>query len=57
MALAKGEMNRLKRIITVQSTRFYLPVELVTDTRIAKQMERLDKQLAPIRKTFNDRIE
>ncbi|PVF98205.1 hypothetical protein CPB86DRAFT_825898 [Serendipita vermifera] len=40
-ALAQMESLRLKRLITRQT----------------KQMDRLDKQLAPIRKTFNDRIE
>lgn len=28
-----------------------------TDIYAAKQMDKLDKQLAPIRKTFNERIE
>lgn len=41
LAIAKAEATRLKGLISTQ----------------IKQMDRLDKQLAPIRKTFNDRIE
>lgn len=41
VAIAKHELARLKKVLAVQT----------------KQMDRLEKQLAPIRKTFNDRIE
>ncbi|KAG8798840.1 hypothetical protein FRC17_007306, partial [Serendipita sp. 399] len=41
IAIAKMESTRLKRLLQIQG----------------KQMDRLERQLAPIRKTFNERIE
>jgi hypothetical protein len=58
MELSRLESLRLKRLITRQSKPPCIHQGDETHfSSKAKQMDRLDKQLAPIRKTFNDRIE
>lgn len=57
ITIAKTEMRRLRNIISVQCTHTFLHIIYADFEIIAKQMELLDKQLAPIRKVFNSRVQ
>lgn len=58
-AIAQEELRRVREIISEQceldATSFRH--RFINNGISAKQMERLDKQMAPIRKVFNDRVQ
>lgn len=57
-ALCESEIDRLKAIIKKQCNveSVFIHYQLLLTAQTAKQMEKLEPQMAPIRRTYNDRV-